>query len=352
MIMIIEQETSPPPFVTIRTSTYNHAPFIRQCIDGVIAQKTNFIIEYIIGEDCSTDGTREIVFDYARRFPKLIRVVTSEGNVGMKENAKRCQLLSRGKYVALCEGDDYWTDPYKLQKQVDFLEAHSEVGMVTTDYNRYYQATGVMEKNCFPARNYPQGIDFKSYIFDRSTIGTATVMYRSELLHNYYRELGPGLINSWNVGDTALWLYIMAKSRVHYLPEVTAVYRILSKSACHFEDIHETYKFRIKGFDIPFYFAEHFSQDPGLLEKVRADYHRMHLRYRFEAGSAEIGDSSYSYLKTNRSATVEDRIFYHLSTGWKKWLAKSTLLPIYHVVRRSCKFLRKVLNKLVLKYAG
>ena len=116
------------PLVTVRTSTYQHGPYIKQCIEGVLMQKTNFAFEFIIGEDFSTDGTREIVFEYAKKYPDIIRVFTADYNVGSKANGRRCINAARGKYMALCEGDDYWIDPLKLQKQVDFLEKNKDSG--------------------------------------------------------------------------------------------------------------------------------------------------------------------------------------------------------------------------------
>ncbi len=114
------------PKVTVGTITYNHLPYIEKCIQGVLMQKTTFSFEFIIGEDFSTDGTREIVFEYAKKYPKVIRVITADYNVGWQANGLRCFKAYRGKYIALCEGDDYWTDPFKLQKQVDFLENNPE----------------------------------------------------------------------------------------------------------------------------------------------------------------------------------------------------------------------------------
>ena len=133
------------PLVTVRTSAYQHESYIKQCIEGVLMQKTTFQVEYIIGEDYSTDSTRNIVFDYAKKYPDLIRVITADYNVGMKANGLRCIKHSRGKYMAMCEGDDYWTDPFKLQKQVDFLEQnpdyvlsfHNTIGFFTeNDFNK------------------------------------------------------------------------------------------------------------------------------------------------------------------------------------------------------------------------
>ncbi len=117
------------PMVTVVTITYNHLPYIEKCIQGVLMQQTAFPIEFIIGEDFSTDGTREIVFENAKKYPNTIRVITADYNVGAEANSLRCLKAYRGKYIALCEGDDYWTDPFKLQKQVDFLEKNPEYVM-------------------------------------------------------------------------------------------------------------------------------------------------------------------------------------------------------------------------------
>lgn len=114
------------PVLSVITITYDHEAYISKCIEGVLAQKTNFPIEYIIAEDCSTDNTRAICEEYVRKNPEIIHLITSDSNVGYIKNELRAMIAARGKYIAYCEGDDYWTDPQKLQKQVDFLESHPE----------------------------------------------------------------------------------------------------------------------------------------------------------------------------------------------------------------------------------
>ena len=132
----------PEPLVSIKMITYNHAPFIAQAIEGVLQQKTNFPFELVIGEDCSTDGTRALVFEYQKKYPDIIRVVTSDENVGMKKNGLRVLAACLGKYIAFCEGDDYWHNLDKLQKQADYLDSHPECGLVFTDYDFYYHGPG------------------------------------------------------------------------------------------------------------------------------------------------------------------------------------------------------------------
>lgn len=118
------------PLVSVSTITYNHKDFIGRCIEGVLSQKTNFKIEYLIHDDCSTDGTTEIVKRYAEKYPDVIKPMYETENQYCKGGPWGSIVYNypraKGKYIALCEGDDFWTDPYKLQKQVDFMESHPE----------------------------------------------------------------------------------------------------------------------------------------------------------------------------------------------------------------------------------
>ena len=115
------------PLVSVVVITYNHEGFIDNCIGQIINQKTSFPFELIISEDCSTDQTRSILFIYQSKYPNLIRVLFSDFNVGITKNTLRADLRTRGKYIAYCEGDDYWIDPEKLQKQVSIMESDPEI---------------------------------------------------------------------------------------------------------------------------------------------------------------------------------------------------------------------------------
>jgi glycosyltransferase involved in cell wall biosynthesis len=115
------------PLVSVCIITYNHEKYIRQCLEGVLMQKTSFSFEIVIGEDCSTDNTRAVIREFEARYPGIIKAVYQEKNVGGARNGYEfCFPLLTAKYIAICEGDDYWTDPDKLQKQVDFLEQNPE----------------------------------------------------------------------------------------------------------------------------------------------------------------------------------------------------------------------------------
>src|ERR1700739_2391661 len=112
------------PLISVCMITYNHEKYIAQAIESVLAQKTNFPVELVIGDDYSTDSTRKICLDYKKKHPDILKLRFPDKNMGMMPNfianLKECD----SRYIALLEGDDYWTDPYKLQKQFDFLEAN------------------------------------------------------------------------------------------------------------------------------------------------------------------------------------------------------------------------------------
>lgn len=110
------------PLVSVCTITYNHEQYINEAIESFLMQETDFPFEIVIGEDCSTDSTRVIIDEYVAKYPNIIRLITSENNVGMQENGARTILSCIGEYIAFCEGDDYWTDKKKLQIQIDEIE--------------------------------------------------------------------------------------------------------------------------------------------------------------------------------------------------------------------------------------
>ena len=110
------------PIVSVCMTTYNHEQYIVQAIESVLSQRVNFAVEVVIGEDCSTDNTLAICREYEAKYPECIRIVTSENNIGMHANYRRTIEACRGKYIAMLDGDDYFTDPDKLQMQIDALK--------------------------------------------------------------------------------------------------------------------------------------------------------------------------------------------------------------------------------------
>jgi len=200
--------------------TYNHAQYISQAIEGVLLQKVNFIIELIIGEDHSTDTTRAICESYAEDYPGIIKLLPSERNLGMMPNFIHTLCCCQGRYIALCEGDDYWTDPLKLQKQVDFLEANHEYIFSFHDAMILNQKTGE-KRNRIGERNIDSTVDLKSLII-QNNIPTASLVFRNIIdFHSL-----PDWFSKISKGDYGLCVLLAEKGIGKYIPEVMSVYRV------------------------------------------------------------------------------------------------------------------------------
>lgn len=188
------------PLLSIITITYNHESFIAKTIEGVLMQRVNFSIEFIIAEDCSTDNTLGIIVEYQKKYPDLIKVITSESNVGAVLNERRAMLAAKGKYIAFCEGDDYWTDPFKLQKQVDFLEQNPDYS-VTFHRCEHIDAENneIMQDKCdyMFENDEKQGVEIIIKMFFKQWITQPlTMVFRRDMLdlnmtmhYNYYRDM-------------------------------------------------------------------------------------------------------------------------------------------------------------------
>ena len=189
------------PLVSVSCMTYNHAPYIRQCLDPIIGQQTNFPFEIVIHDDASTDGTKEIIEEYATRYPGIIIPLFQKENQYSKGirglpsrfNYPRC----RGRYIAICEGDDYWTDPLQLQKQVDFLEAHDDYVMTYHDVDVVDENGDVVKTDTIPSR-HKKDASKEDLILGRRVPMTLTLCFR-----NVIKEFPPEK-NKVTNGDTFL----------------------------------------------------------------------------------------------------------------------------------------------------
>lgn len=221
------------PLVSICSLTYNHIEYIKDAIDGFLLQKTNFLIEILIHDDASTDGTEEIIREYEMKYPSIIKPRYERENQWEKGNrGSHIFNFPRaiGKYIALCEGDDYWTDPYKLQKQVDFLEANPEYGLVHTELDHYFVKSGKYEKNHWKSggiTNQSGDLYDSLLIGEKSMIYACTACFRKSLLN----DLPSYAFSGVQAMDRFLWLHIAMKSKIGFINESTAVRRVLVSSA-------------------------------------------------------------------------------------------------------------------------
>ena len=203
------------PTVSVWMITYNHEKFIAQAIESILEQKTNFSFEFVIGEDFSNDNTATIVKEYAKKYPEIIKARFNNPNLGIMSNVIKTLEECNGKYIALCEGDDYWTDHYKLQKQVDFLEANPDVIMCYTDIEKLYKNG---EKHI---EKYQEEMTFIE-IIKGNLPATPTMMIRNDKSLIFFLE---GYIDKF-YGDRMITYWCIKNGRIKNLREVTAIYRI------------------------------------------------------------------------------------------------------------------------------
>ena len=207
--------------VSIITLTYNHEPYIRECLDGILMQQTSFKFELLIHDDASTDNTANIIREYESKYPEIIKPIYQIENQYSKKvpiGATYLYPRAKGKYIALCEGDDYWTDPLKLQKQVDFLEANPDFVMCSHCYKEYNQSNHIFQTIWTPATSleYQKEDLLKGYWF----FHPLTVIFRKEGLNlNIYNKYPISM-------DAVLFYHLLKKGKGFLFKDEMGVYRV------------------------------------------------------------------------------------------------------------------------------
>lgn len=205
--------------VSIWCITYNHEKYIRDAIEGFLMQQTSFNYEVIIADDCSTDNTDAIIKEYIQKHPKgnIIKYFRHEKNIGMMPNFVFALRQCTGKYIALCEGDDYWTDPLKLQKQVDFLEANPEFAIC---YHKVkVLKDGIFVDDFITSDEVPDEADFND-LLKQNFMHTPSVVFRNNIdIELFEKATNVGL------GDYFLHLYNAHFGKIKRLNEYMAIYR-------------------------------------------------------------------------------------------------------------------------------
>jgi glycosyltransferase involved in cell wall biosynthesis len=306
------------PLVSIAMITYNHEPFIRKALDSIVSQQTNFPFELVIGEDCSLDNTRSILLEYQIQYPRLIRILIFDKNVGAIKNLTCVEFHCRGKYIAYCEGDDFWTSPNKLQKQVSIFDQNEKVGLVYCEGNvfdgegkciqtKYVKNTtvkgyapGLKTKGCMPKPNFP--------------ILTCSTMLKKEIIMEAYKK---NVLFSiiFSLGDTLRWLESLRNQDAYFCEECMVGY---TKHASSTMNGLSFLKVLRDSYIIRWYFLKKFQFDAGdelLLEQGVFDYRiqvinfsKQNLMIRI---SAFITISKY-YFKRRKAFKNYVSLFMHL----------------------------------------
>lgn len=202
--------------------TYNHVSFISQAIESFLEQQTNFDFEIIIFDDASTDGTSELIRKFAQNNPQKVRYKINDKNIGMISNFINVLNASKSRYIALCEGDDYWTDPFKLQKQFDFLEQNPDYSIC------YHRVLELCENQMIPDELNSLNETATYTLMDLAKgnlMNTASVLFR-----NSYKNGIPDWFSLLPIGDYPIHILNALKGKIYYMPDFMAVYRHHSNS--------------------------------------------------------------------------------------------------------------------------
>lgn len=293
------------PIVSICCLTYNQEKYIRRCIDSFLIQKTDFDFEVLINDDASTDGTVEIIEEYAARYPELIKPIFQKENQyskGVSMNRSFNFPRAKGEFIAICEGDDYWTDPEKLQKQVEFLKKNPDFGLVYTDIDRVDENNNTIDHFSFRNSLGLHENSLADFLINAWFLAPCTWLFRKSLI-DYNVKILPG------PGDLQLLLQLAVKSKVGFFHESTANYRVLINSVSHFNKAKDSYIFRRKVFDIQIHYASKYH--PQVIDKIHLKFYIdwFYSICRFER--IDIVNKAFLELKNNNLLTFRIKIHYY-----------------------------------------
>lgn len=237
------------PLVSILCAVYNHEPYLRQCLDGFVMQRAFYPIEVLIHDDASTDNSANIIREYEAKYPGLFKALYQTENKyskGIDIDTGIQFVRAKGKYIALCEGDDYWTDPLKIQKQVDFLESHEDYVMCCTAFTQSFEDDSQAKITV--------SFDLDEITIDDflkgQWIGTLTAVFRKNAIDDYVVPF-KGL----PMGDLPLWGHLLLKGRIKYLNDITANYRRHECSASNPKDEKKGAAFDLAAMRVREYYA-------------------------------------------------------------------------------------------------
>lgn len=212
--------------VSIVVTSYNHEKYIRQCLESILSQKGDFEMEIILGDDCSTDGTGQILEEYKKKYPEIIKKLQNEKNLGITKNLKRSLDACTGRYIAVCEGDDYWTSDEKIQRQMQLLETHLDYSMCFSALTLYYEKEGKYSLHNDQVKFPRDELTVEDLIAVNYIGNFSCCMYRASFVHKLPDSLFKMLM--------ADWLFNMACSemgKIGFIREPLSVYRIHAHGA-------------------------------------------------------------------------------------------------------------------------
>lgn len=242
------------PLVSVIVTTYNHEPYLADALDAILAQRCNFDVEIVLGEDCSSDNTLAICRDYAERYPDMIHLIASSENVGWRKNYRRCVEAAQGQLIAFCDGDDYWCNKDRLAEQVALMEQNPNIGLCYTLAERRDGEGRLVGR--FPIGEGHTTLDAMLHDW---CVENCTTLASRELVLDYYATEKPENHPEWLTEDLPMWLYVAAHSEVAYIDKATAVHRVFPDSVSHSTSLAKRLAFCDSSSNIKLWFDERYN---------------------------------------------------------------------------------------------
>lgn len=363
----MSQGTTPlinKPLVCARCITYNQAPYIVDAMNGFCMQQTTFPFVCAIIDDCSIDGEQEVIrnylhkhFDledqsvvrneetddytltYARHksnhncFFAIVYLKYNHYSIGKAhlKNQYIKKWFDETKYIAQCEGDDYWTDPLKLQKQVDFLESHPECGLVYTDYSEYIQNLHKMNNDMIKSGRRSQVNSFEEHLLKAAYIAPPSWLYRRESKPIEEFNKNTKFID----GSFSLALEFFQHSQVFFMKDTTCVYRVLENSASHFKSWKEDYLYHKNVHNQQLFFAQKYRAHEDIVNQINVTFYKKYYKSILALNDIEEYSMVKPFLKTfgiqGRVASVLScnsylsRVVYTVEKDFRSYLRRNLL---------------------------
>lgn len=266
----IKHNTLPKVKISVGVITYNQEATIRQTLDSILAQKGDFDLELVIGEDCSPDGTYAICADYAKRYPDVVKLLPNEHNLGIMANFARVMKACTGDYVGICAGDDYWCDEQKLQKQLEYFKLHPDVGVVSTSGYKLLVQKNELVPNAIAPINPIEDGDIKSFYFSKDYSGGVyamplTLLIKRDLLQ--YIDFDEYIRRKFPVEDFPMQAVLAQHAKWGPINDLCVVYRVYQESATFISFDHPKYMLYHRGLaEIRRYLNELFPNDACFTE--------------------------------------------------------------------------------------
>lgn len=251
--------------VSVCVTTYNVAPYVEECLNSILQQNTDFDFEILVGDDCSTDGTREKLRFYEKKYPKKINVVYHPVNMGVNFNDYTLITKAQGRYIAWCDGDDFWVDKYKLAKQVSFLDENQTCSAVFTNWTDYYEDSAVLVDVKVRYLDWEKQMCGKEYVRRILTNRSSghrfsSIVFRSNYVKKFLANDATIYLNiKHKLNDVALFCILSYYGSFGLIEDHSTIYRIRANSLSHYVSVDKKLDYLLGSFYLKSYLMKYFN---------------------------------------------------------------------------------------------